>query len=64
MSYSGFGGGRIKRHVQMSLRVRIFSCVLYYDSNLLTATSVIVREALEGANQFYRAEKKRTKKIA
>jgi len=61
MSYSGFGAGRIKRQVQISLRVWIFSWVLYYHSKLPTAISVFVRKALEGANQFYRAKKKKLK---
>jgi hypothetical protein len=61
MSYSGFGGGRIKIQVQISLRVRIFSWVLYYHRTLPTATSVFVREALKGADQSDRAKKKNEK---
>lgn len=59
MSYRGFGGGRIKSHVQISLRVRIFSWILYYHRTLPTATSVFVREALKGADQSDTAKKKK-----
>lgn len=56
MSYSGFGGGRMKSQVQITFRVRIFSWVLYYHR---TATSVFVRKALKGADQSDIAKKKK-----
>lgn len=63
MSYSGFGGGRIKSHVQISLTVRIFSWVLYYHWTLPTATSVFVREVLKGVDQSDRAKKKLLERV-
>jgi len=58
MSYSGFGGGRIKSHIQISLKVRIFSWVLCHHRTVPTATAVFVREAFKGADQSDRAKKK------
>lgn len=58
MSYSGFGGGRIKSQLQISIWVLIFSWVLYYHRTLPTVTSIFLRGAIKGTDQSDRGEKK------
>jgi transcription elongation factor GreA-like protein len=61
MSYSWFGGERIKSQVQISIWVLIFNWVLYYHRTLPTATSSFLREAIKEADQSDRGKK--TKKM-
>jgi hypothetical protein len=62
MSYSGFGGGRIKSRVQISLRVRILGWVLYYHRELPKAIQSSDVRLSKGLINLIEQKKKNEKK--